>query len=355
MKTIILIIILWIFHCDIVFGQCDKNISTNPNAPVNDEFLDLANEWHSDQGPYTVNSFLNQWSWYPPSNTQFNLNLSQGWENNLLQSLSMPMDNPFFATGTTTFIHQQASTWQYRDFRWEDGWELLWMNMGIHPNLDQALSPSAGTYYEANGITSNPLPTNVPYFVLYNRYRGVLRIFANIWTDNLQPNAQEVLIALRFDEFAESAEGLSGILRHSINYDTPLDQPTVGVAHFSPRMQATNTSSFLVADFQMAFDPCICLRETDPYDSDLGKLEFDFQTFQTMSIDMVSRSISVQEPIDSASFTDDFYNLSEINSSNYVPGHRIYTKMDGLYEDYLEKLQKYKDELDAQDDDYNFF
>ncbi|MGB6034630.1 MAG: T9SS type A sorting domain-containing protein, partial [Cryomorphaceae bacterium] len=220
--------------------------------------------------------------------------------------------------------------------------------------LDQALSPSVGTYYEANGVLSNPLPTNVPYFVLYNRYRGILRIFANIWTDNLQTDAQEVLIALRFDQFAADDNGLSGILRHSMNYDTPLDQPTAGLAHFSPRMQATNSSSFLVADFQMAFDPCICLRETDPYNSDLGKLEFDFETFLTMDIDMVSRSISVQDPITAASFTDDFYNLSEINTTDYVPGHRVYTKMDGLYEDYLEKLQKYQDELDAQDDDYNF-
>src|SRR5690554_5651245 len=228
------------------------------------------------------------------------------------------------------------------------------MNLGIHPNLDQALSPSPGTYYGENNILSNPLPTNVPYFVLYNRYRGVLRIFANVWTNNLLPNAQEILIGLGFDEFAVLDAGLSGILRHSLNYDTPLDQPTSGDAHFSPRMQATNTSSFLVADFQMAFDPCICLKETDPSGSDLGKLQFEFQTFQTMDIDMVSRGISIDDAITAASFTDDFYNLSEINSEEYKPGHRIYTKMDGLYDDYLEKLEKYKDVMAAQNDDYDF-
>lgn len=89
-------------------GQCVKEISTNPNAAVISEFLQLANEWYDANGPYTVNSFLNQWSWYPPSNTQFELQLSQGWENNLIQSLTVPMDNPFVASGTTTFIHQQA-------------------------------------------------------------------------------------------------------------------------------------------------------------------------------------------------------------------------------------------------------
>lgn len=354
MTTKIYITFALIFLGYSVYSQCEKEISTDPDAPINTEFLNLANEWYSAQGPYTVNSFLNQWSWYPPSNTQFNLNLTQGWANNMIQSLSFPMDNPFFATGTTTFIHQQASNYQYRDFRWEDGWELLWINMGIHPNLDEAVAPSTGSYYDVSGISSNPLPNNVPYFVLYNRYRGVLRIFANVWTDNLQPNAQEVLISLGFDDFAADANGLSGILRHSINYDTPLDQPTSGIEHFSPRMQATNTSSFLVADFQMGFDPCICLKETNPTSPDLGKLEFDFQTTQTMEIDMISRGVSVQEPIESASFTDDFYNLSEINTENYEPGHRIYTKMDGLYEDYLEKLQKYQEEMNAQNDDFNF-
>src|SRR5690554_5767891 len=144
MKTGILTILSF-FFLQFAQGQCEKEISTNPVAPVNNEFLTLANEWHGNSTAYTVNSYLNHWSWYPPSNTQFNLNLSQGWENNLLQSLSMPMDNPFFATGTPTFITQQANTYQYRDFRWEDGWELLWMNLGIHPNLDQALSPSPGT------------------------------------------------------------------------------------------------------------------------------------------------------------------------------------------------------------------
>ncbi|NEN25654.1 T9SS type A sorting domain-containing protein [Cryomorpha ignava] len=313
--------------------------------------MELANEWYQTNAPYSMNSYLNAFNWYPPGNTQYVINLNEGWEHNLVTSTYLPMNNPFVQSGDYTFIHAQSAITNNRDFHWEDGWELLWMNLGKYPDGISAYGLTAGSVFGDNNILHNPNPTNIPYFVLYNRYRGVLRLFANVWKDNLQPNYQEVLIRLQFDQ-ASVDNGISGILRSILNYDTPLDQETSGTVHWSPRLQSTSSPNWLVADFQMAFDPCICLRETNSVAENgnntttPGKLQFVFSTIQTLNIDLQSRGISVDQPITSASLTEDFFNMSDVNTGNYEPGQRVYTKMSDMFEEYRRQLIKYQSDLE---------
>ncbi|NEN23400.1 hypothetical protein G3O08_07795 [Cryomorpha ignava] len=312
--------------------------------------MNLANEWYGANAPYSINPYLNAFNWYPPGNLQYLINLDEGWEHNLVTSSTLPMNNPFVQSGDYTFIHAQSAITNNRDFHWEDGWELLWMNLGKYPNGSSAVGLASGSVFGENNILHNPNPTNIPYFVLYNRYRGVLRLFANVWKNNLQPNYQEVLIGLQFDQISITT-GVSGILRSILNYDTPLDQVTSGIVHWSPRLQPTSSPNWLVADFQMAFDPCICMRETNSSQADSnniatpGKLQFVFSTIQTLNIDLQSRGISVDQPITSASLTEDFFNMSEVNTDNYEPGQRVYTKMSDMLEEYRKQLIKYKSDL----------
>jgi len=336
------------------FAQCEKDISTDPLNPINSEFLQLTTEWYGDNGPYTVNSMLNTWSWFPPSNTPyFDLDLTTGWASDLPNTLDLSMNNPFFGVGNPTFIHAQANNYQDRDWKWEDGWELLYMNMGRYPDTTSSTQLTPDSYWGENGLVHFPDPDNVPYFVLYNRYRGTMRVFANVWKTNLVPNSQEFMVQIRFDPLAKVNKGLSGILRHAGTYDTPLDQPTNFEKHYSPRQAPTTKTNWMVTDFQMGFDPCICMKEVNDT-TQLGKLQFVFSDINTTNIEMTSRSIAVDEEITEAGLMDDFLNMSELNTGDYEPGQRIYTKMEDLYADYLNRLEKYREELDEQRSDFNF-
>ncbi len=352
-KFFILILFFIIIGNSQIFAQCEKDISTNPLNPINTEFLLLTNEWDGSNGPYTLNSMLNLWSWYPPSNTpNFNLSLYDGWASDLTGP-ELTMNNPFFGVGSPTFIHAQANQYQDRDWHWEDGWELLWMNLGVYPDGNESTSLTPGTYYGENSIENYPDPDNVPYFVLYNRYRGTMRVFANVWKTNLVPNSQEFMVTLKFTENSFNSGGLSGILRHIGDFDVALDENSSGRKHFSPRMAPTTKVNWLVTDFQMGFDPCICMREAND-STQLGKLQLIFSDINTTHIAMTSRGISIDQEITQAGLLDDFLNLSDINVGTYEPGQRIYTKMDDLYADYQKRLKKYHDELSEYNSDYNF-
>lgn len=101
------------------------------------------------------------------------------------------------------------------------GWELLWMNMGYYPDGSSILNPTVGSYYANHNESYDPLPSDIPYFILYNRYRGLMRIIANVWYDNA--NYQNVEVVLKFPGSTKNSGNLTGILRHASAIDLPLD------------------------------------------------------------------------------------------------------------------------------------
>ncbi len=330
-----------------LYGQCVKGISTEPEKGVNEEFLPLMNDWYPANGPYTVNSFENTHiNWYWPNNIVIDLNAN--WSHPITSSGSgtFPMINPFSSAMPSAFSYLRNPTNpEWRDYHWEDGWELLWSNLGYYPNGDPYLNPSSGTYFDQNNQTYNPTPSNIPYFVLYNRYRGVMRLFANVWFDNLNQSFQDLRVTLRYTKASNDNRELSGLFRNINNYDRALDQLTTVKQALSPRFHPPNTAEWFVAEFQMAYDPCVCNSQ--------GELEFVFEGFQTMEINMTSRSISVEEKLTESNYRDeDFLNLTaEPGDKLPVPGTVIYRKMDRLLDSYNDKLKKYEQDLK----DYNTY
>lgn len=329
-----------------VFGnaQCIKNISTNPDNPINDEFLPLMNHLYPSNGPYTNNSFLNSFDWRWPND--IDVDLSQAWRHPLGNFNSIyRMANPFDNIMGSDFAYlQQPSDPKFRDYQWEDGWELLWMNLGYYPNGDLLENPSDNTYFANNGILATPLPANIPYFVLYNRYRGMMRVFANVWFDNLNRSFQDITLTFRYTSDSRKNEQLSGVLRHASGLDQTLDKSTKIGEITSPRFHPPNTSTWFVAEFQMGYDPCSCLSS--------GKFELVFKTIEKMDVDILSRSISIPQAITDANYkTEDFLNLSDSRGNDYKPGTRIYKEMDDLLSAYQSQLTKYNSDLK----DFNAF
>lgn len=321
-------------------AQCIKEISTNPDNPVNDEFLPVVNGWWNSN--YTNNSFLNTFDWRYPN--QIIIDLNDDWSHPITSpgNSAYPMVNPFGSLMPDEFRYlYNNDDVTYGDFRWEDGWELLWSNLGRYPNGDDILDPSPGTLYEGENLGPYvPSPAYIPYFVLYNRYTGLMRLFASVWDDNLNQDFQQVRVTLKYSNTSVEDEKVSGLLRNVAGYDIALDQKTKVLQALSPRFNAGNTDEWFVGEFQMGYDPCACNYK--------GELIFRFETFETMTISMQSRSISVEEPLTENNVADhSFLNLPyEPSNNESFPGAAIYQKMEGLMKSYNDKLTKYNQEME---------
>ena len=333
-------------------SQCIKEISTNFHNPFNQEFLPLIDDWYPNTGPHTVNSFINssvEWYRLQPnfSLPSITLTASNQWSDPWKVVSNLLIMNPFL----TSSHLREPSEQRFRDVYWEDGWELLWSNLGRFPNGDPVGSPSSGSFYAENNLNYVPFPPNIPYFVLYNRYRGMIRLFSRTYYDDQVMNFQDLEVEFLYN-LGDLANGnLSGVLRHSNGgFDRPLDLPTETRSQKTPRKSPGSNAEFQVSEFQVGFDPCVCLKQKTNSSKTPGMLDFRFNQITTMEIDMKSRTYELQDKIDLLNFSAiDFLNFTEINPNDYKPGMRMYQQAEKLYDDYTKRLLEYENELN----DYN--
>ncbi len=218
MKKINILVFLFCILCIAENTQaqfpCVRNISTNPNNPFN-------TEWGA-MFPEDPGSFVNtQFNWYYLAPNITINRVLDGWtlpsSFPTAYGMTWPFDN---SNGPgTNYLYGNISDAEKRDFHWEDGWELLWMNLGFLPNGDPS-NPKAPNAWHPN--PEYPNPDFAPYFVLYNRYRGTMRIFFNIWW--FEQPYHNVTVSLQFSEISGTNNKISGILRHTDALDQALDK-----------------------------------------------------------------------------------------------------------------------------------
>ncbi|MCA1761887.1 MAG: hypothetical protein LC664_02630 [Flavobacteriales bacterium] len=343
-KKIGLSVLVWVSFALTAMSQpCDNGISTNPYNPVNNQFVPLANQWYPGNGTDTHNPWLNQWSWYwsdgNPTIYRNNLNWDHPWEGD---APIVDMAHPYDAIMPEGFEYLRPAGVHpdFYDYRWEDGWELLWMNMGYYPDGHPINDPATGSYYDNHNWDYEPLPSNAPYFAIYNRYRGILRLFANVWY-SAESTFEDIDVVLRFTTASSAPNNnLTGLLRHASAYDRALSEPTEIKAIHAPRFHAPDLTQWIVADFQMGYDPCSCMST--------GELIFDFNAFSTLDVDILRRTVALDVPINDNTYTTrDFLNMSEVNVGEYVPGTEIYQNMDRLAVQFEKKQLEYLEELET--------
>jgi len=223
-----------------LFGQpCDNEISTNPDDPVNNQFVQMGNDFFPSNGTDTYNPFLNSFEWYFNAPTIQLFPDEVNWIH-FFSSFTNPvnMQHPYGGSMPTEFqyLRPDSVNPEFRDFRWEDGWELLYMNLGYFPDLNHTDDPAPGSYYANHNQSYDPIPSNIPYFVLYNRYRGLLRLFANVWYP-VGSNFEDINVTLMFTEPSSLDEKVTGLLRHASAYDLPLSEKTSITAVHAPLLR----------------------------------------------------------------------------------------------------------------------
>jgi hypothetical protein len=309
MKTFLSIVIFLGCTTQGLFAQiCEyQGTSTNPNsansptAPSSnpEHWLNSFN-WFDNDGTSLLNFFMYDMFSYSPNQTS--------------------MSNPY-SDVNSLYTHLSNQPLELKDFRPENGWELISVNLGAFPN-GELLS-------EHPPLQSNFSQT--PYLLLYNRNRGLLRLFGNSLT-GLDNGFDHIVIRLYF---ADDNEEVSGLLRHYNGLDQALDQNTLITTISSVVKHPNNSQHWFQADFQLGYDPCTCLFRSN--------LKIEFQFVNSLEINMVSNSISTEVALvnsdGSTNIPDDF--LSGVNYQDGFEdaGMLIYSTHEKLIDGYLARLE----------------
>jgi hypothetical protein len=222
-----LIFLFFLGACPLIRAQVSVTIPDD-GCPINTISTDPNNYQNSSDPTGTKN-----WNWMAEDFTVYYTQDGQG-----TTGFPATLRSPYFelvSNANTLHFVDQAE----KDFSPANGWELLGRNFGS----------------ETQGLKN-------PYFMLYNRYTGVIRVFVNIKnTGNLTANI--AAISLRFGD---------GKRRSAIF--NQLGEATNAVNNFNKYARPIGTNEYvnsgvndnyywLWADFVSLYDPCTCGIESD--------------------------------------------------------------------------------------------
>ncbi len=325
MKNTIVVLFIFCFMADLS-GQCLSETITNPANPKNTELTSLI--------PIGgVNEFRNTYfNWGSNANTSFNsivLNMNAGWSflhNGLMHSpYSLTMPSQY------KYLNQNGALPADCDWQWENGWELMWLNLGRYPNGEGIETANSQRIISSARGLSN---ASTPYFVLYNRYSGKLRFFGNLFQALGGTNNDQINLAVgNLNKFPNN---VSGVFRHLGSYDRALDQKTVFQYASSSNANPGNNNAWFSSDFQLGFDPCVCDYKTI--------WDLEYQLITSWKVDLQGRSVSATLPVNE--FDDNFLTNTSIRTNKTEGGGSIlYKKLGSMYDDYEAEMAAYEKKL----------
>jgi hypothetical protein len=204
-----------------VCGPAGTPITTNPSQPVNNQ----------------MPSELNAFNWTNPSYSPIYL------LDNTINATAL--DNPYYQTRNTVTLPITLPPGGYLDMYPTDGWELIKKDFGYD---DQGNRKSVGV--------------GTPMMVLYNKFRGLLRVF--VAKGNFTP-INGVEIRLKIDGNSASIPSLLDRAAPLV----PLDQfIATGFSKsnlpslYQTSQAVTDPLQWFYADFPMMYDPCTCFYQS---------------------------------------------------------------------------------------------
>lgn len=322
--------------------ECVNGISTNPDNP-------------SSPYPFNVgtnNLWLNQFNIGTSNASGYNdirLNPNAGWLVPDYTTENFTMMNPFIigATPSAPYLAQPVTGFPNQDWHWEDGWELLWLGTGFYPNGDSLHVPPENSVF---GVVENGfglLEDRIPYIILYNRYRSIVRVFAGIFAP--YGSVDDLSVSMVINESVPVGSNIpyNGLMRHLGNYDTPLDQETAFIEHQGHNSVAGsgtfNNRKWYSYDFLVGFDPCTCGQP--------GIVDFKISAVDSSSLSLYGREISLEQALTDAQgnpiYPEDF--LTAVSIEEQDPnGYMLKNTLDSLIGDYQNNLEIYQNSLDDQ-------
>lgn len=290
---------------------CNEEFSTDPNNPVNNQ---------QNSFDPSVQHFLNSFNWFANDGvSSFNTIPYENMGPVFSGQSTGNFFSPFSSLGSSPYydyLHQGGV--DERDFYPEDGWELLSINLGYFPDLTTLPSPGSAK-------------PEIPYIILYNKYKNVIRLFATT-TTGLINEYDAVKVNLKFP--AEISGLFNTISNETRSLDMPSQVTRVGMLTEHPDL--SNSLTWFHVDFPVSYDPCGCYFKSD--------ITFEFEFYSNANLILTGRSVSLTEnlldangkPLDSYEFLSSIYN----EPANPVDaGAVIYKRQTDLIDAYIAKLE----------------
>ena len=161
------------------------------------------------------------------------------------------IQSPWTSTLTNNENINEFRTQISKDYEPAEGWELVQEDLG-----------------------TSVAPVNHPYFILYNRYTGILRFF--VMVGDVYDGYDRAEITL---EFANSSKRSAILENHTTDdYRNAVDRfdNKVGQIEMANDYAGDLTNYWLHADFVMNYDPCIC--------SNLNQLKFQVRLLDNYTL-----------------------------------------------------------------------
>lgn len=202
------------------------------------------------------------------------------------------------------------------DYHPRDGWEMM-------------------SFWDGFTLSGSPIsanPRTMPYIMLYNRYTGKLRFLGSLPDGQL---AHVVRSQLNFREGLELK--YSALLGKYSGQQQVLSEKTKirSVSTLSP---SPSPKGFFLADFDLAYDPCICNNNSE--------LAMSFSKIETGRIDLTGRFLGTTTAIDDSgnapllngrNFLTSIYNETTPTQAIAKSGYLTYHNIDGLMDKYKDK------------------
>jgi hypothetical protein len=191
-----------------------NTITTNPNNYQNSSDPNELQKWNWMTEDYTIYLATNQ------SGTI---------------GIPTTIRSPFYDQSGNINTYHLAFEIQ-KDNKPEDGWELMYRNFGS----------------EAQGLA------NSPFFMLYNRYTGVIRVFANIINSGESTyNAAKLELTFKDNSLNQTAL-LNQLGSHTFSFMDFQSEAYHFQANQYTNAGVNNNYFWVWADFNTLYDPCTC-------------------------------------------------------------------------------------------------
>jgi hypothetical protein len=309
-----------------VFAQCAPWVSTNPSAPFNPHRPDVVQP-QNPAPPYNQdNKYLNGFNWWNPIGYVLEpfMAFNPGQPYGFMSNIQHPSILPYYS-----YLRKDLGA---EELTPQNGWELLLVNLGRYPDNQNQLTEMS---FSA-----------VPYIVLYNRYRGVIRVFVQHGRNEVPNSAIDgVQIYLEYEKPPNDNGNVSGLLRLGQGLDRTLDQNSVTrtLSVVAPTNGLYNF--WMSGDIQIAYDPCVCWQPSI--------LNMRFRFFSTTDLTLHGRAYTTQEALVDANGNAildlpllanfEMHNPDLEDAGN---GFVIYKRMNDMVQTYIQRLEKHKADLE---------
>ena len=299
----------------LVTTMCDNvpytATSTNYLNPIN---VNLP----KDNPPYfTADYFKNKHNWNDPAGFQLT-NMQFG---NINLPAMMSLDNTQLGD-YYNYIYYESPAHQHLN---SEGWELLLINVGKYPD----------NIHPYTSVANKALP----YIVLYNKYRSLIRVFVGMGPDCSVSTCPDALsVSLSFN--TQVPNNVNGLLRLYEGNDQALDQKSDISSASTITKAVTEQVRWASADFQLAYDPCVCNFPSE--------IIVNFKHIKTQSLSLYGRSVGetdydIMTNEMNANPKDFLSGFNSNNSATPEAGVLIEKYLNNTLEEYEERYKKYQD------------